>query len=265
MHPKTTGLITRARSAASRSPRCSDGPSRGWRRSSRRLCSVSVQDRVEFRAGKNYYQLVVQADGGEPKLYRKRYSEFAEVHDKMKQAYVGSHLRASLPAPPAKILNPFFDQLEPTFVQNRQVELNDYVKKIITVPRALAQPALLDFLGLALRAPSGEPADLSPRRRPRGPAECAARGASAAAAAAGVRGGRRVTAGLSVFAPAGPAAAASRGRGGLLAKRSPAQVAEFLEDGDSRTPEDTERGQRSCKVPQSPLGWVLATESPRRW
>ena len=122
--------------------------------------SVSVQDRVEFRAGKNYYQLVVQADGGEPKLYRKRYSEFAEVHDKMKQAYVGSHLRASLPAPPAKILNPFFDQLEPTFVQNRQVELNDYVKKIITVPRALAQPALLDFLGLALRAPSGEPVDL---------------------------------------------------------------------------------------------------------
>ena len=78
----------------------------------------------------------------------------------MKQAYVGSHLRASLPAPPAKILNPFFDQLEPTFVQNRQVELNDYVKKIITVPRALAQPALLDFLGLALRAPSGEPVDL---------------------------------------------------------------------------------------------------------
>ena len=73
---------------------------------------------------------------------------------------VGSHLRASLPAPPAKILNPFFDQLEPTFVQNRQVELNDYVKKIITVPRALAQPALLDFLGLALRAPSGEPVDL---------------------------------------------------------------------------------------------------------
>ena len=69
-------------------------------------------------------------------------------------------MRASLPAPPAKILNPFFDQLEPTFVQNRQVELNDYVKKIITVPRALAQPALLDFLGLALRAPSGEPVDL---------------------------------------------------------------------------------------------------------
>ena len=31
--------------------------------------SVSVQDRVEFRAGKNYYQLVVQADGGELILY----------------------------------------------------------------------------------------------------------------------------------------------------------------------------------------------------
>ena len=99
-------------------------------------------------------------------LYRKRYSEFAEVHDKMKQAYVGSHLRASLPAPPAKILNPFFDQLEPTFVQNRQVELNDYVKKIITVPRALAQPALLDFLGLALRAPTGGEPRTCSRRRP---------------------------------------------------------------------------------------------------
>jgi len=123
--------------------------------------SVAVQDRVEFRAGKNYYSLVVQADGQEPVVYRKRYSEFAEVHDRMRQAYVGSHLRASLPAPPAKILNPFFDQLEPAFVQNRQVELNDYVKKIITVPRALAMPALLDFLGLQLRAPSSaEPVDL---------------------------------------------------------------------------------------------------------
>ena len=159
VHPKATGLITRAPSAASRSPRSNEGPSRGWRPSSPRRCQCQCAGSRRVPSGKNYYQLVVQADGGEPKLYRKRYSEFAEVHDKMKQAYVGSHLRASLPAPPAKILNPFFDQLEPTFVQNRQVELNDYVKKIITVPRALAQPALLDFLGLALRA-LGEPVDL---------------------------------------------------------------------------------------------------------
>ena len=49
--------------------------------------------------------------------------------------------------------------------------------------------------------------------------------------------------GLSVDITRYSAAAASRGRGGLLAKRSPAQVAEFLEDGDSRTPEEaTARG-----------------------
>ena len=71
--------------------------------------------------------------------------------------------------------------------------------------------------------------------------------------------------GLSVDITRCPAAAASRGRGGLLAKRSPAQVAEFLEDGDSRTPEDTERGSRvsQCYL-NRPRERMTATEHAPR-
>ena len=71
--------------------------------------------------------------------------------------------------------------------------------------------------------------------------------------------------GLSVFITRYSAAAASRGCGGLLAKRSPAQVTEFLEDGDSRTPEDTERRSRISQFVLNRFrGRVLATEHAPR-
>ena len=55
-----------------------------------------------------------------------------------------------MPPPPAKVMNPFFDQLNPEFIAMRQVELNDFVRKMVALPRVLVNPALLDFLGLPL-------------------------------------------------------------------------------------------------------------------
>ncbi|KAH8084432.1 hypothetical protein JL720_7926 [Aureococcus anophagefferens] len=43
------------------------------------------------------------------------------------------------------------NQLDPDFVENRRVELNDFAKKMVVLPRVLVNPALLDFLGLALQ------------------------------------------------------------------------------------------------------------------
>ncbi|KAH8075244.1 hypothetical protein JL721_1241 [Aureococcus anophagefferens] len=63
----------------------------------------------------------------------------------------GRDRRATSPAPPKKCLNPFQNQLDPDFVENRRVELNDFAKKMVVLPRVLVNPALLDFLGLALQ------------------------------------------------------------------------------------------------------------------
>jgi len=113
--------------------------------------TVAVGDDVEHRAGKSYYALVVASDGGEPRTTRKRYSEFADLYAAVLAAYHGSHLRTSVPAPPAKVLNPFVNQLDPRFVDNRRVELNDFVKKLVQLPRALSNPAVLDFFDLQLQ------------------------------------------------------------------------------------------------------------------
>ena len=112
--------------------------------------AVEVGPTVECKAGKSFYQLHVTANG-ESKLLSKRFSEFADVYERVKDAYAGSHLRSNVPAPPKKVINPFVNQLDPDFVEMRRVELNDFIKKMVTLPRVLVNPALLHFLGLALR------------------------------------------------------------------------------------------------------------------
>mmetsp|Transcript_18446 Transcript_18446/g.54817 ORF Transcript_18446/g.54817 Transcript_18446/m.54817 type:complete len:240 (+) Transcript_18446:116-835(+) len=107
---------------------------------------------VVARGGKSYYKLSVSVAGGEAVVKEKRFSDFADLYGRVHGAYFGSHLRASVPPTPAKVLNPFFNQLDPDFVAMRQVELNDFIKKLVLLPRALANPALLDFLDLPLPA-----------------------------------------------------------------------------------------------------------------
>ena len=141
--------------------------------------TVEVGPSVECHSGKSFYKLVVSANGEtrEPascirddfreiltgttinivtdacgrRELTKRFSEFQDCYERVKDAYAGSHLRSNVPAPPKKCLNPFQNQLDPDFVENRRVELNDFAKKMVVLPRVLVNPALLDFLGLALQ------------------------------------------------------------------------------------------------------------------
>ncbi len=112
--------------------------------------TVEVGPSVECHSGKSFYKLVVSANG-ETRELTKRFSEFQDCYERVKDAYAGSHLRSNVPAPPKKCLNPFQNQLDPDFVENRRVELNDFAKKMVVLPRVLVNPALLDFLGLALQ------------------------------------------------------------------------------------------------------------------
>ena len=116
--------------------------------------TIEVTKDVECKAGTSWYCVSYVADG-EARSVKHRYSEFADLYGRVRDAYSGSHLRSNVPTPPAKVMNPFANQLDPTFVETRRYELNDFMKKMTSLPRVLVNPSLLDFLELKLPATLG--------------------------------------------------------------------------------------------------------------
>lgn len=111
--------------------------------------SVEIAKDVECKAGTSWYRVAYSADG-ERRSVLHRFSEFVDLYERVRDAYSGSHLRSNVPSPPAKVLNPFANQLDPSFVEARRVELNDFMKKMVALPRVLVNPSLLDFLELKM-------------------------------------------------------------------------------------------------------------------
>jgi hypothetical protein len=109
----------------------------------------------------------------EATIYR-RYKEFEKLNRLLRSAFTGSHLLDSLPSLPGtcacptsqvslimlrhwtieglcltgKVYNPFANQMDEAFIENRRLELEVYLNKLIHMSKASKNSDLLRFLGL---------------------------------------------------------------------------------------------------------------------
>lgn len=111
-----------------------------------------------------HYKVVCALSGGKGETGRdgavvvfRRYRDFDKLDRLVRSAFAGSHLLNSLPNLPIKILNPFTDQSDPAFIDNRRQELEVYLKRLIRMPKASNNPDLLRFF--SLHPVSGQPLD----------------------------------------------------------------------------------------------------------
>lgn len=72
------------------------------------------------------YQIHCQIENNEKIMVEKRYSEFV-ILDQVIRGHLTNHIRVTLPNLPQKIFNPFVDQFEVKFLNNRKFSLQAYL------------------------------------------------------------------------------------------------------------------------------------------
>jgi hypothetical protein len=88
-----------------------------------------------------------ESDLHETTVHR-RFNAFVAVDEALRAAYKGSHLLASFPSLPPRSLKFFEDHLAPGFIEKRRWLLQDWLHKLLNVPRIKANNDLQTFLGL---------------------------------------------------------------------------------------------------------------------
>jgi hypothetical protein len=94
-----------------------------------------------------WYEVVVVMDGHEEKAVRlyRRFSEFSNLNDKIRSAFVDNHLLDNVPPFPPKHPKLLFDHTSPAFLDARREELETYIRRLVQVPRVVHNPDFLRF------------------------------------------------------------------------------------------------------------------------
>mmetsp|Transcript_29257 Transcript_29257/g.65500 ORF Transcript_29257/g.65500 Transcript_29257/m.65500 type:complete len:389 (+) Transcript_29257:84-1250(+) len=85
---------------------------------------------------------------GQPATHR-RFRDFTDLDEAIKAAFSGHHLRSSLPKLPPKSSKLFYDHSDPKFQEQRRAGLDQWLNKLVNIPRVLEVPSVLPFLGIA--------------------------------------------------------------------------------------------------------------------
>jgi len=94
-------------------------------------------------------------------VVQRRYSEFESLLSRVKSAYSSSHLKSSIPELPSKFtgLNSTSSiwgsmsgkkNLDPTFLEERRAALQDFMRRLLGVPKMRQSPDVLPFLGVVI-------------------------------------------------------------------------------------------------------------------
>ena len=78
----------------------------------------------------------------------RRFKEFAELNSQCKQNLKGNHLRSSLPPLPDKPLKITTDHSDANFINQRKIELNNFLRQLISVPHVSEMNCLKAFIGI---------------------------------------------------------------------------------------------------------------------
>jgi hypothetical protein len=77
-----------------------------------------------------WYQVFVKTSSGQEIVVERRYSEF-NMLDQLVRSQTASHLVASLPNLPGKVINPFTDQTSEPFIYRRRTALEIYLSMLL--------------------------------------------------------------------------------------------------------------------------------------
>eukprot|EP00472_Partenskyella_glossopodia_P009426 CAMPEP_0197514992 /NCGR_PEP_ID=MMETSP1318-20131121/260_1 /TAXON_ID=552666 /ORGANISM="Partenskyella glossopodia, Strain RCC365" /LENGTH=244 /DNA_ID=CAMNT_0043063235 /DNA_START=153 /DNA_END=887 /DNA_ORIENTATION=+ len=83
---------------------------------------------------------------GKREVFRKRYRDFAVFDEYLRGSFEGHHLLQNLPRLPPKQLKLFTDHFSAEFLQQRCQQLEDYVNKLVLIPKVVANPDFIRFL-----------------------------------------------------------------------------------------------------------------------
>ena len=89
----------------------------------------------------------------------RRFRDFHFLHQQLGTYFKGSHLYHSLPSPPAKGVKLLQDHSDPGFIEERRVQCEAYVRKLLLFPRVAEIQEMTDFLGLV--GPGGRLREMS--------------------------------------------------------------------------------------------------------
>eukprot|EP00946_MAST-07B_sp_MAST-7B-sp1_P001661 g1661.t1 len=78
----------------------------------------------------------------------RRFRDFHFLHEQLGTYFKGSHLYHSLPRPPAKGIKLLQNHSDPGFIEERRVQCEAYVRKLLLFPRVAEIQEMMDFLGL---------------------------------------------------------------------------------------------------------------------
>ena len=81
-------------------------------------------------------------------IVHRRFKEFAELNSQCKQNLKGNHLRSSLPPLPDKPLKFTTDHSDMNFINQRKIELSNFLRQLISVPHVSEMNCLKAFLGI---------------------------------------------------------------------------------------------------------------------
>lgn len=70
----------------------------------------------------------------------KRFSDFCELDARVRSAFAGNHLLANLPRMPARSIKWFVDHSAPDFVEARRQRLEEYIRRLVVVPKVMDLP-----------------------------------------------------------------------------------------------------------------------------
>jgi len=78
----------------------------------------------------------------------KRFSDFVTLDRDIKSAFQGSHMISSMPTLPPKNIQVFSNHSQPAFIAKRKAGLDIYMRKILSLPRVVNNPYVMQFLGI---------------------------------------------------------------------------------------------------------------------
>ncbi|KAJ1462842.1 hypothetical protein M885DRAFT_504237 [Pelagophyceae sp. CCMP2097] len=78
----------------------------------------------------------------------RRFRDFADLDGAVFAALAGHHMRSSVPRLPSRQFKMVTDHNDAAFVERRRGQLDDYLRRLVSVPHVLALPASLPFVGV---------------------------------------------------------------------------------------------------------------------
>lgn len=81
-------------------------------------------------------------------VVRRRFSDFDELDCLVRSVFQGHHLSSNLPPLPSKHMKLLMDHTTSDFVEQRRIDLEVFLRRLINVPHVTCDPDLLEFLGL---------------------------------------------------------------------------------------------------------------------